>query len=61
MRSNRNRGRLAAALSVVVLVTVVSASAAFGGVAPGGSFVDDDGNIHEGNIEAIKDVGITKG
>jgi len=29
--------------------------------APGGSFVDDDGNIHEGNIEAIAAEGITKG
>ncbi|MGH8936840.1 MAG: choice-of-anchor L domain-containing protein [Acidimicrobiia bacterium] len=29
--------------------------------APSGSFVDDDDNIHEGNIEAIADPGITKG
>ena len=28
---------------------------------PGGTFIDDDGNIHEGNIEAIAAVGITKG
>ncbi|MEA2022746.1 MAG: S-layer homology domain-containing protein [Actinomycetota bacterium] len=28
---------------------------------PGGTFVDDDGNIHEGNIEAIRAEGITKG
>ena len=28
---------------------------------PGGSFTDDDGNVHEGNIEAIAAVGITKG
>ena len=28
---------------------------------PGGSFTDDDGNIHEGNIEAIAAKGITKG
>jgi subtilisin family serine protease len=28
---------------------------------PGGSFADDDGNIHEGNIEAIAAVGITLG
>ncbi|HZD21826.1 MAG TPA: S-layer homology domain-containing protein, partial [Acidimicrobiia bacterium] len=26
-----------------------------------GTFVDDDGNIHEANIEAIAEVGITKG
>jgi S-layer family protein len=61
MRSNGNRGLLSVVLSVVMLMTVVSATAAFGGLSPGGSFVDDDGNIHEGNIEAIKDVGITKG
>ncbi|MGH8934778.1 MAG: S-layer homology domain-containing protein, partial [Acidimicrobiia bacterium] len=29
--------------------------------ASSGSFVDDDGNIHEGNIEAIAAQGITKG
>lgn len=28
---------------------------------PGGTFTDDDGNIHEGNIEAIAAEGITKG
>ncbi|MDH5504939.1 MAG: S-layer homology domain-containing protein, partial [Acidimicrobiia bacterium] len=28
---------------------------------PGGSFVDDDGNVHEGSIEAIAAAGITKG
>ena len=30
-------------------------------IAPGGSFTDDDGNIHEGGIEAIAAVGITTG
>jgi hypothetical protein len=28
---------------------------------PGGTFVDDDGNVHEGNIEAIAADGITRG
>lgn len=28
---------------------------------PGGSFIDDDGNTHEGNIEAIRAAGITFG
>jgi S-layer homology domain len=28
---------------------------------PGGSFTDDDGNVHEGSIEAIYAAGITKG
>jgi len=30
-------------------------------VAPGGSFIDDDGNVHEGYIEAIRSAGITSG
>jgi hypothetical protein len=30
-------------------------------LAPGGSFVDDDGNIHEGGIEAVAAQGITLG
>jgi hypothetical protein len=30
-------------------------------VLPGGSFIDDDGNVHEGNIEAIASAGITRG
>jgi hypothetical protein len=28
---------------------------------PGGTFVDDDGNVHEGGIEAIAEAGITSG
>ncbi|MGA8039157.1 MAG: S-layer homology domain-containing protein, partial [Acidimicrobiia bacterium] len=28
---------------------------------PGGTFVDDDGNVHEGGIEAIAAAGITQG
>ena len=28
---------------------------------PGGSFRDDDGNVHEGSIEAIAAAGITRG
>lgn len=42
--------RLAA--SLVVLLAVLP---------PGGSFVDDDGNVHEGGIEAIHETGITQG
>lgn len=40
-----------------VLIGVGPAAA----VAPGGTFVDDDGNVHEGYIEAIAAAGITKG
>lgn len=31
------------------------------GLPPGGTFIDDDGNVHEGNIEAIAAAGITRG
>ena len=40
------------ALSLVVVLAVLP---------PGGSFVDDDSNVHEGSIEAIAKEGITKG
>jgi parallel beta-helix repeat protein len=40
-----------------MLVGVGAASA----VPPGGSFIDDDGNVHEGYIEAIREAGITTG
>ena len=40
----------ALALSVMLLV-----------LPPGGSFTDDDGDTHEGGIEAIAGVGITAG
>ena len=34
---------------------------ALAGLPPGGTFTDDDGNTHEGNIEAIAAAGITLG
>ena len=48
----------------VALMVATSAAASPAGAAelpPGGTFIDDDGNLHEGNIEAIHAVGITKG
>jgi hypothetical protein len=45
----------------LLIPMVVLAGAAVAGVPPGGTFVDDDGNIHEGSIEAIAAEGITKG
>jgi hypothetical protein len=49
---------LLAGLALVVL----AGGLAFAGVLPpGGTFTDDDGNVHEGNIEAIANAGITKG
>jgi parallel beta-helix repeat protein len=43
--------------AVAILVPAVGASA----LPPGGTFNDDDGSVHEGYIEAIAAVGITKG
>jgi len=46
------------AIAFVVLVPAVVVGAA---LPPGGTFTDDDGNTHEGNIEAIAAEGITRG
>ena len=48
------------ALIIGVLVALPAAATA-DGLAPGGSFVDDNGNIHEPDIEAIAAAGITIG
>lgn len=48
-----------AAAVVSVLVAGIATLVSAGGLPPGGTFVDDDGNIHEGNIEAIAARGIT--
>jgi hypothetical protein len=50
--------------SFLVLATfflLVVIGAALAALPPGGTFLDDDGNIHEGSIEAIAAAGITKG
>jgi len=44
-------------VAIAVLLPATSASA----LPPGGSFIDDDGNVHEGYIEAIRAEGITSG
>ena len=50
------------ALTIVSVVVFVSGlSAAGAALPPGGTFVDDNGNVHEGNIEAIAAAGITLG
>lgn len=48
------------AMSAFLIAILVSAALA-GVLPPGGTFTDDDGNIHEGNIEAIAANGLTKG
>jgi len=46
----------------VMLGTLLVGAAAWAGtLPPGGTFVDDDGNVHEGNVEAIAAAGITYG
>jgi Glucose / Sorbosone dehydrogenase len=55
----RKRTNLLATVVVfLMLVPVLPLSAA---LPPGGTFTDDDGNVHEGNIEAIAAEGVTKG
>ncbi|MDH3499503.1 MAG: S-layer homology domain-containing protein [Acidimicrobiia bacterium] len=49
------------ALLALVLVIVMAAGSAAGGLPPGGTFTDDNGNAHEGFIEAIAAGGITSG
>lgn len=46
--------------SLALLVMMASLAVA-GDLPPGGTFTDDDGNIHEGSIEAVAAAGITKG
>ena len=58
------RARLLGVVSVMALLTVAIAlpnPARAGGLGPGGTFIDDDGNTHEGMIEAIVAEGITLG
>jgi hypothetical protein len=62
---SRRRGAVGIVLALTVAMTftaLVSASPVdAGNLAARGTFSDDDGNIHEGNIEAIARAGITKG
>lgn len=49
-------------LAVVSLLLVGSAlTPAAAALPPGGTFIDDNGNVHEANIEAIAAAGITRG
>lgn len=49
------------ALTSVALLAGTATHTAAIELLPGGTFVDDDGNIHEGNIEAIAGHGVTRG
>ncbi len=48
-------------LFLVVILFAATVGVSLASLPPGGSFIDDDGNIHEPNIEAIAADGITKG
>lgn len=59
-----SRARLLGFLSVIALLAVaIFGSSAQAGTTlpPGGTFTDDDGNTHEGMIEAIAAIGVTQG
>jgi glucose/arabinose dehydrogenase len=51
------RGIITLGLLVLLLPAPLAAGAQ---LAPGGTFVDDDGSVHEGSIEAIAAAGITR-
>jgi beta-lactamase superfamily II metal-dependent hydrolase len=53
--------RVVAMVLVLLLTGGLAEVASADGLPPGGTFTDDDGNPHEGNIEAIAAAGITKG
>ncbi len=53
--------RLVLSLSVMALVAAMAGPATAQEVPPGGTFYDDDGNVHEGAIEAIASRGVTLG
>jgi glucose/arabinose dehydrogenase len=48
-------------LVTAVVVTMFAVVAPAAALSPGGTFVDDDLSVHEGSIEAIAALGITKG
>jgi len=55
------RHRLFVLTLFLALGSVVAAAAGAAPVTPLGTFLDDNGNIHEPNIEALAEEGITKG
>lgn len=47
--------------TLIACLVLLIALPAWGALPPGGSFVDDDGSVHESDIEAIAATGITRG
>ena len=48
-------------VTVLAMLSLTLAAVAVAQLPPSGRFVDDDGNAHEANIEAIAALGITEG
>ncbi|HSJ35157.1 MAG TPA: GerMN domain-containing protein [Acidimicrobiia bacterium] len=61
MQQHRSMARTASMVALVGLMIAALLPAAAQELAPGGTFIDDDGNVHEGYIEAIAAEGITRG
>jgi len=59
MLRTRSARILVVALTVSTMLASVAASAQE--LEPGGTFIDDDGNIHEGNIEAVAAADVARG
>lgn len=49
------------AIGIVMIATLATSTTAVAAIQGSGTFIDDDGNIHEPNIEAIAGAGITLG
>src|SRR5690606_16340462 len=60
-RGGLMRSRHMLAVALVAAMSVPAAAAAAQELPPGGTFVDDNGSIHEPDIEAIAAEGITRG
>lgn len=61
MRNDSRFRRLFGVVVVVVVTLTLAGGALAQELPPGGTFTDDDGNVHEGYIEAIAAEGITQG
>jgi len=57
----KRSGRFGLFLAVVAAVSIATIAVVLAVLPPGGTFVDDDGNVHEPMIEAIAADGVTDG
>lgn len=53
--------RTLSVFTVTIVLALLMVATALADLPPGGTFTDDNGNIHEGYIEAIAAEGITRG